>query len=93
MRDLGLLRRMLVVLAVGVMLFVGCDKQTDSGAGGTQAAPPPVASPDAKTTAATIRQSTPIDCAANAASWNWGTCHDTTKGFDALLACTTTSRD
>jgi hypothetical protein len=41
----------------------------------------------------TIRQFYPIDCDASAASWKWATCNDETKGFNALLACTTAARD
>ncbi len=51
------------------------------------------ASSEAKTTAAMIRQFYPLACASNAASWQWATCYDTTKGFDQVLACATTARD
>jgi hypothetical protein len=62
--------------------------------------PSPAASPtvvasasEAKTTAGAVRQFYPLDCAANAASWKWATCHDETKGFDQVLACATAARD
>jgi hypothetical protein len=92
LRDLGLLRRMIVIPLVGAVLFVGCDKQTDS-ASAAASAPVAASSPDPKMTGATIRQLYPIDCDANAASWKWATCHDETKGFTPLLACTTAARD
>jgi hypothetical protein len=80
------------MLLAGVVVFVGCDKRTDSAS--TAASSTPIAaSPDPKTTAAKIRQFYPIDCDANAASWKWATCHDETKGFAPLLACTTAARD
>jgi hypothetical protein len=92
MRNLGLLRPLSVMLLVPAVLFVGCDNRTDSAS--TAASSAPVAtSPDPKTTGGTIRQFYPIDCDANAASWKWATCHDETKGFAPLLACTTAARD
>jgi hypothetical protein len=90
MRDVGF-QQLLAVLLVGVVQFVGCDKRTDSVS--TAASSAPMSSPDPKTTAGTIRHFYPIDCDAHAAWYKWATCHDETKGFDALLACTTAARD
>jgi hypothetical protein len=97
MRDLGVWRPWTAVLLVGGVLFVGCDKGTESAGAAASAAPvaprEPTPSPDPNATAGTIRQFYPVDCDASAAWWKWATCHDETKGFDALLACTKAARD
>jgi len=76
------------ICGLALLAVVSCSKSSEPAP-----APAPTASPEPRATAATIRRFYPIACDANAASWKWDTCHDETKGFDPLLACTTAARD
>jgi hypothetical protein len=81
------------LVLLGVAVLPGCD--TGTGAATIASSQPQTIPPstDPQTTAATIGHLYPLDCKAAAASWKWATCHDQTKGFDVLLACTTAARD
>ncbi len=79
------------ILVGGAAIVVGCGRQTSSSDAGsaTTVSAPPRSDPDAegRDVLVSLRETYPLACFTHAADWDWATCHDETKGFQALLNC------